>query len=76
MAICPLVTKYKGYEAHIEYDDEDKIYIGKLFGIKDLIIFEGESITELEEMFKQAVDNYLEFCKEVGKEPDKPKSEV
>lgn len=76
MTICPLLTKYKGYEAHIEYDDEDNIYVGKLSRIKDLIIFEGETITEFEEMFKQAVDNYLEFCAEIGKEPDKPQSEV
>lgn len=26
---------------------------------------------ELEEMFHQSVDNYLEMCREFGKEPDK-----
>lgn len=38
-------------------------------GLKEL--FECENIKDIEKEFHEAVDDYLEFCKEVGKEPDK-----
>ena len=33
--------------------------------------FESADISTVEEEFHAAVDDYLEFCKDVGKEPDK-----
>ena len=38
---------------------------------RDLINFECEDIKDLETEFHEAVDAYLEFCEEVGKEPEK-----
>lgn len=38
-----------------------------------MVNFESETYDGLEEEFHKAVDDYLKFCKEVGKEPDKPK---
>ncbi len=37
---------YKGYTGSIEYDDEYKIYCGKVLGIRSLILYEGETIEE------------------------------
>lgn len=36
-----------------------------------MVNFESTDISTVEEEFHAAVDDYLEFCKEVGKEPDK-----
>ena len=63
--------EYKGYHTKIEFDSEDFILRGKIEGINDLVNFECDSIQDIEKEFREAVDDYLEFCKEVGKEPDK-----
>lgn len=65
------MLEYNGYHASVEFDAEDKIFVGEVFGITDSLNFHGESVSELEEMFKQCIDNYLEVCEKIGKEPDK-----
>lgn len=67
------MLRYKGYECDYQYDEEDLIWYGKIEDIHDLVNFESETYDGLEEEFHKSVDDYLEFCKEVGKEPDKPK---
>ena len=66
------MMEYKGYHAKIEYSGTDKIFCGQIDGISDLVLFEGESVTELRDSFINAVDFYIEKCKETGKEPQKP----
>lgn len=65
------ILQYKGYFAKIEYSVEDHILYGKIEGIKDLVNFESESVVEIEQEFKNAVDDYLELCQELGQSPDK-----
>jgi predicted HicB family RNase H-like nuclease len=65
------IMEYEGYRASVEYDDESDTLFGTVVGIADLIIFEGASIQELHESFKESVDDYLAMCSEVGKDPEK-----
>lgn len=65
------ILQYKGYFTKIEYSVEDHLLYGKIEGIKDLVNFESESVEEIEQEFKNAVDDYLELCQELGQEPDK-----
>lgn len=65
------MLEYKGYHATIKYDADDHILIGEVFGITDSLNFHGTSIQELEEMFHNSIDNYLELCKKIGKTPEK-----
>ena len=65
------MMEYKNYHAQIEYDSEDEIFVGRVYGIVDSLNFHGTSVAELEEMFHQSIDNYLRMCEETGKEPDK-----
>lgn len=65
------ILEYKGYHTKIEFDSEDFVLRGKIEGINDLVNFESEDIKGIEKEFHEAVDDYLEFCREVGKEPDK-----
>ena len=65
------ILEYKGYYADIHFSANDEVFFGKLIGISDLISFEGNSVNELKEAFKEAVEDYLETCQEIGKEPDK-----
>lgn len=63
------MLEYKGYHAEIIFDEEDNSYCGKLYGISDLVMFEGETKEEVEKDFHDAVDDYLEYCDEIEKEP-------
>lgn len=65
------IIEYKGYQAKVEFDAESRILYGKIEGIRDLVNFEAERAEEVEEFFHEAVNDYLDFCKEVGKSPDK-----
>lgn len=65
---------YKGFSARIEYSTEDDCFTGRVAGIQDVISFHGQSVTKLRAAFKEAVDDYLETCARVGKQPDKPYS--
>jgi predicted HicB family RNase H-like nuclease len=66
------VMNYRGYAARIEYSDEDQLLVGHVAGIHDMIGFHGESISELRQAFEEAVDDYLETCQRLGREPQKP----
>lgn len=63
--------QYKGYSARPWYSVEDGAFFGILLGIRDCIMFESDNEADLEERFHKAVDGYLEFCAEIGKEPQK-----
>jgi predicted HicB family RNase H-like nuclease len=63
---------YKEYEAVVEYDDQDKLFVGKVINTRDVIAFDGLSVDELEASFHAAVDDYLQDCARLGKDPDKP----
>ena len=65
------ILEYKGYHTRVECSLEDGVLFGKIEGIRDLVTFECDSIPEAEAEFHKAVDDYLEFCAEVGKEPEK-----
>ncbi|MNY18858.1 HicB family protein [compost metagenome] len=65
------ILKYKGYISTLHYSGEDEVFHGKVIGINDLITFEGQSVQELKEAFKEAIEDYLETCRELNKEPEK-----
>ena len=61
----------RGYTARPEYSVEDRVFYGTILGIDDMVDFQSESAKDLEEQFHKAVDDYLKFCAEIGKEPQK-----
>ena len=65
------MLEYKGYHASVKYDADDNILVGEVFGITDSLNFHGTSIKELEKMFHNSIDNYLELCEKIGKIPEK-----
>ena len=62
------VLTYKGYSTVIEFDSESKVLYGKIEGINDLVTFENDSAKEIEKEFHDAVDDWLEFKKEIDNE--------
>jgi len=55
---------YKGFIGSVSFSEQDEVFYGKIEGISSLVNFEGESVSELKSSFHQAVDDYVEFCKE------------
>ena len=63
--------EYKDYIGSVEYSNEDKCFFGKIEMIEDLVTFEATTVDELETNFKNSVDEYLETCKQLKREPQK-----
>ena len=63
--------KYKGYEATIEYEQTDRIFVGRVINIQDIILFDGISLDELEKSFQNVIDEYLDDCQNLNKKPSK-----
>ena len=66
--------KYKGYEGVVEFDEEARLFHGEVVHLRDVITFQGESVTELERAFHESVDDYLAFCEARSEKPEKPYS--
>jgi len=62
---------YNGYQAAIEFDEEAELFHGEVAGLRDGITFQGKSVAELKQAFKQSVDDYLAFCQERDEEPER-----
>ena len=70
---CPSnYLHYKDYTGSVEFSEEDAVFHGKVIGIKSHISFEGDSVGAIIEDFRNAIDEYLDFCAQNGKLPEKP----
>ncbi|WP_428099199.1 type II toxin-antitoxin system HicB family antitoxin [Candidatus Rariloculus sp.] len=63
--------RYKGYEALVSFDEDDRILHGRVLNTRDVISFEADTSDNIEQAFRDAIDDYLEQCTESGREPDK-----
>lgn len=68
------VMSYMGYTASMVFDPDDKIIVGRVLGIEDIITFHGESVADFEASFHAAVDAYIVASKALGSEPERPAS--
>ena len=63
---------YKGYSANIEVDLEAEILFERVLDINDVVTFKAQTLEEARREFQNSIDDYLEFCQELGQEPDRP----
>ena len=68
------MMEYKGYLGTVEYDAEAKIFHGDVINTRDVITFQGTTVTEIEHAFKDSINDYIAWCEEEGVEPEKPYS--
>jgi predicted HicB family RNase H-like nuclease len=64
--------EYKGYVGQIEFDDEAGIFHGEVINTRDVITFQGTSVSELRKALRGSINDYLAFCTARGEDPDKP----
>ena len=69
-----LLMNYKGYSATVEYEPDDRVFHGRVNDISDVVSFEGTSVDELEAAFHNSVEQYVAFCEEQGRAPQRPYS--
>lgn len=65
---------YKGYTTSMVFDAEDKIIVGRVLDVDDIIAFHGASVSEFESSFHAAIEDYLTASKQLGLPPEKPAS--
>ena len=58
---------YKGFLGSVSFSEEDDVLYGKIECIDDLILYEGGCVSEIKNAFKEAVDDYIEICKQSNK---------
>lgn len=66
------MIEYKGYVGVFEFDPEIDAFHGTVVNTNDVISFYGASVAELRKEMRKSVDEYLAFCREQGREPEKP----
>ena len=66
------MLEYKGYIGTI--DAEDGVFFGRVAGLRDVITFEGTTFGEVEQAFRDSIDDYLAFCAQRGEAADRPYS--
>lgn len=66
------MLEHKGFIGTVDADDG--AFSGRVAGLRDVVTFEGETYAEVEQAFRDSVDDYLAFCAERGEAPDRPYS--
>ena len=61
--------RYKEYVGEVEFDDDASLFHGRVANLRDVVTFQGTSITELREALADSVEGYLEFCAARGDAP-------
>jgi predicted HicB family RNase H-like nuclease len=63
------VLEFKDYTGSVEFSAKDNVFFGKIVGIRDAVTFEGSTVEELTKAFHESVNDYLDTCKKMGKDP-------
>jgi predicted HicB family RNase H-like nuclease len=66
------VMHHGGYEAVIVFDEDAGLFHGEVLDLRDVITFQGDSVSALQDAFRDSIEDYLAFCKARGEEPEKP----
>ncbi|RPJ60668.1 MAG: type II toxin-antitoxin system HicB family antitoxin [Acidobacteria bacterium] len=58
---------YKDFIGSVHFSEEDAVFYGKIEGINDLVSFEGQTVEQIRQSFREAVDDYVDLCEQHGK---------
>jgi hypothetical protein len=70
------LLEYKGFTVEYFWDDDSNILFGNVSNIQDVITFQGYTEQDFKQAFRDSIDDYLNFCKERGEEPEKPNAHI
>lgn len=63
-----LIFEHKGFSGQAAYVPGDGEYFGRINGGAGVVTFRSTNLEDLESVFIDSVEDYLEFCQELGKE--------
>ncbi len=66
------VLKFGDYEGTAEVCVSRGVCHGKILFITDLVTYQSETVAGLQKEFEAAVEDYIETCAAIGKEPQRP----
>lgn len=64
------MLEYRGHVGRIDADDG--AVVGRVCGLRDVVTFEGRTFLEIEQAFRDGIDDYLAFCAGRGEAADRP----
>ena len=67
-----IMLSYKGYVGSFTFDDKAALFLGRVSNVPYPITFQGKSVESTKKDFKDAINDYLGWCKKYGKIPEKP----
>lgn len=65
---------HDGYIAEIEIDADAGVLSGIVLNTRATLHFSGRTVEELRAAFKDSVEEYRDWCRAEGEEPEKPYS--
>jgi len=65
------VLRHNGYQARVDFDADDRIFVGRIVGIDDIVTFHADTVEGLIEAFKESLEDYIETCAKIGKSPER-----
>jgi predicted HicB family RNase H-like nuclease len=68
------MLSHEDYIATIEVDAEAGIFHGRVINTRTVLTFHGRTVEELKDAFAETIAAYEDWCKERGKEPERPYS--
>ena len=66
------MIKYRGYVGVFEFDEKTNLFLGNVSNAHHLITFQGKSIESTKQAFKDAVNEYVDWCNKHGNVSEKP----
>lgn len=63
---------YKAYQGSVEVDLDSNLIVGKILFVNDLVTYEAKTVAELRKAFEEAVDDYLQTCRQLGRDAQQP----
>ena len=66
------MMEYQGDIGKVEFNDETAILFGQVINTRDVITFQGQSVSEMQAAFADSIEDYLAFCAERCEESNKP----
>ena len=66
------MLEYKGYHGRVEFDSDAELFHGEVVDVRDVITFQATTASDLNQAFRDSVDDYLAYCSDLGEEPDRP----
>jgi len=64
--------KHRGYIGACYYENDILGYFGRVLMPEDLVTFTAYTLEELEDAFRQSIDDYCEWCEKRGEFPAPP----